>query len=242
MRHVEGRIIAKVDLEQKNHYTLSNGIVIRLERDRDNFDRKYTQQVLGVVVSAENIPTDALILFHHNSLHETYKIHNHSNLSGEEIASGIKLFSIMERDCFFWKMSGEESWNPVEGYATALRVFKSYTGILQGIEPTIIKNTLYVTSGELNGLVVCTVKAADYMMTFRDESGRDKNIIRFRPFGNKKDEREPEAICILHDLTDKVNSGELLVGLTISDAAVIEKKEDKNNFFGKLNFKSVTVL
>jgi len=168
-RHVDGRIIAKVDLQQKNFYNFSNGLIIRLERDRENFDRKYTQQVLGVVVSAENIPTDALILFPHNSTHETYLIHNHSSLSGEEIASGVKLFSIMERDCFFWKMVGEQEWHSTKGFSTALRVFKSYTGILSNIEPTLLKNVLYVTSGEFAGKVVFTVKAADYEVIFRDE-------------------------------------------------------------------------
>lgn len=222
LMHVEGRIVCKVDLEGKNWYTLSNGTTIRLERNFDNFDKKYTQQVLGVVVSAENIPTDAIVLFHHNSLHESYEITNTSKLSGEEIASRIKFFSIMERDCFFWKMPEGEAWNPTYGYATALRVFIPYIGLLTGIEPKLIKDTLYVLTGDLKGKVVRTVKAADYEMTFRDpQTGRDQKIIRFRPHGIESEEREPEAVAIMHELTQKVNKGELLVGLTKSDAKTI---------------------
>ena len=223
LKYVSGRIISKVDLEQKNNYTLSTGTVIRLERGFDNFDRKYTEQVLGVVISGENVPTDALILFHHNSTHESYLIHNHTNLSGEEIASGVKVFSIMERDCFFWKMPDEKEWNAVGNYEKALRVFKPYKGILENIPPTQIKDTLYVLTGDLKGQVVRTVKAADYMITFRNERGVDENIIRFRPHGCEKEEREPEAIALLHDLTEQVNEGKLWIGLSISDCKPLEK-------------------
>lgn len=223
LKHVEGRIIARVDLEQKNHWTFSNGTTIRLERGFDNFDRKYTEQVMGVVIDAENIPEDALILFHHNSLHPTYEIFNHSTLSGKEIASGVRLFSIMERDCFFWKMAGEETWHPTVGYETALRVFKPYEGILQNIDATLIKDTLYVTSGEYKGQVVKTLKGCDYQITFRNEKGVDENIIRFRPMGNEKEDREPEAIALLHEITKKVNNGQYYVGLTKSDCKPLKE-------------------
>ncbi len=222
LKHVAGRIIVKVDIEQKNHYSFSDGTTIRLERNFDNFDKKYTSQVLGVVVDAEYIPKDALILFHHNSTHESYQIHNHSNLSGKEIASGIKIFSIMERDCFFWKMPNEEEWQPMKEYATALRVFIPYTGMLQGIEPKLIKDTLHITSGEYKGLCCMMAKAADYQITFRDpHTGKDKNIIRFRQHENEKEGREAEVVAILHDVTDKVNNGEYWVGLSVPDAKPI---------------------
>ncbi len=224
LKHTKGRIIARVDPEQKNYTTFSNGMVIRLERGFDNFDRKYTEQVMGIVVDAENIPKDALILFHHNSLHETYKIHNHSTLSGEEIASGIKMFSIMERDCFFWKMPNEDEWNPTKGFATALRVFEPYAGLIQGVQPNLMKEVLYVTSGELKGEVVKTVKAADYQITFRNEQGVDESIIRFRPLGNEEEGREEEAIAIMHDLTKRVKKGELLVGLSTTKCKPLEKE------------------
>lgn len=224
LKYVDGRIICKVDTEQKNNFTFSNGVTIRLERDYNNLDRKYTQQVLGVVISAENIPTDALVLFHHNSLHDTYKIFDHSQLSGEEIASGIKIFSIMERDCFFWKMQDEEDWKPMKNFATALRVFKPYKGILQNIEPTLLKDVLYVTSGKYKGLVCRCDKASDYEIIFRDiTTGRDKSIIRFRENENIEEQRESEVICILDELTEQVNSGELLVGLTKSDCKPINE-------------------
>jgi len=96
MKHVKGRVIVRVDPEQKNFWTFSNGTTIRLERDFDNLDRKYTAQTLGVVVDGENIPKDAFVLFHHNSLHDSYIVLNHSSLSGDDIATGIKIYSLME--------------------------------------------------------------------------------------------------------------------------------------------------
>lgn len=218
LNHVKGRIICKVDLEQKNYYTLTGGVTIRLERDFDNFDRKYTQQVLGLVVSAKDIPTDALVLFHHNSLHESYKIHDQSTLTDEEIKSGIKLFSILERDCFFWKMSGEEEWNATRGYEKALRVFVPYEGGLSGIKPKMLTDTLYVLTGDLAGQVVHTAKASDYEITFRNEKGVDEKIIRFRPHGIPEEGREEEAIAVLHGDTEMVKNGIYLVGTCVSDA------------------------
>jgi hypothetical protein len=224
LKHVNGRVITKVDPQQKNQWTFSDGSTIVYERDWNNLDRKHTAQVLGICVDGEYIPEDAFILFHHNSVHETYEIFNHSKLSGEEIASGIKMYSIMERDIFFWKAKGDSQWHPTRNHATALRVFQPYEGILQNIDPTLIKNVLYVTSGELEGQVVKTLKACDYQITFRDpETGRDKDLIRFRPMGDEEENREPEAIAILNELTEKVNNGELLIGISISDCKPLKE-------------------
>lgn len=107
LNHVHGRIICRVDTEQKNHFTFENGQTIRLERDTENFDRKYTQQVLGEVVSSAYIPKGAMLLFGHNSLHPVNEILNYDAVSGEQIASGVKLFSIPEVECFLWKMPGD---------------------------------------------------------------------------------------------------------------------------------------
>lgn len=223
LKHVENRVIVKVDLDQKNAVTFSDGTEISLIRDVENFDRKYTQQVLGIVIDAENIPKDAIVLFHHNSLHETYLVANHSTLSGEEIASGIKIYSIMERDVFFWKMPSEETWNPTKSFATALRVFKPYEGRISFITPELIKDTLFVTSGKYKGQVVKTIEASDYCITFRNEKGVDENIIRFRPDGFKEEQREPEAIAIMDNYTEMVNNGTLLIGLTTSDCKTLNE-------------------
>ncbi len=131
----------------------------------------------------------------------------------------------MERDIFFWKMPDGSTWNATKEYATALRVFKPYTGILDGIEPTLIKDTLYCTSGNYKGVVVKTIEASDYCITFRDPTtGKDKSIIRFRPDGILSEQREAEAIAVMNNLTDGVNDGSILVGLTISDCKSLNEQ------------------
>lgn len=221
LKHVEGRIIVKVDVEQKNFYTFQNGQTIRIERDYNNLDRSYTQQILGICVDGKEVPKNAFVLFHFNSLHPSYQIYNHSTLSGEEIASGIKMFSIPEEQVYLWKMPGEKEWNPCNGFAIAERVFRKYEGILLGIEPKKIPNCLYVKTGELKGKVVRTLHACDAKLVFRNELGVDETIIRFRPFGNKATHRLPEAIAIDEELTDGVKNGKILIGITIKDARSI---------------------
>jgi len=221
VKFVPGRIIVKSDRQQKNAYTFSDGTEIILERDWNNLDRKYTQQVFGVVVSAEEVPKDALILFHFNALSDTYKVFDHSYLSEDETKSEVEVFSIPEEQCYLWKMAGDTEWQPCKNYAVAERVFEPYKGSLEGIEPTKVKDTLFVKTGELKGKVVRTLKACDAEIIFRNEKGRDETIIRFRPFGDEEHGREPEAIAIDHNLTDLVNSGALLVGIEVNDAKQI---------------------
>lgn len=213
LKSVSGRVIVKADKEQKNFYTFKNGVVIRMERDYNNLDRSYTQQVLGEVVDAEKIPAGSLVLFHFNSLHETNLITNADILSGEDIASGIKTYSIPEENCYLWKQKEDDNWQPCNGFATALRVFEPYKGMMQDIPPTKVKDVLYVTSGIYKGKVVKTLKACDASIIFRNEKGVDETIIRFRPLGDEKSNREPEAIAIMESLTSKVNNGDLYIGI-----------------------------
>jgi hypothetical protein len=227
LKHVEGRVVVAIDREGKNWHTFSNGKKIRLERQFDNLNRRQTEPVNGVVISAKNIPEGAQLLMHHNVVHDVNRIFNYATLSGKDEASDVKYYSVREQDCFIW-LDEKGEWQPLEGYATALRVFDSYKGILQGIEPTKIKDVLYVTSGDLKGKVVKTIKASDFEVVFQDTNGQEGNIIRFRPNGyedkiNSQNNREPEAIAILLEETKLVSNGELLVGISVSDAKPIKE-------------------
>lgn len=214
LKHVEGKVIVLADKEQKNFVTLEGGTVIRLERDYNNLDRSYTQQCLGTVVSGENIPAGAMILFHFNSLHDSYKIFNHQPLSGEQIAAGIEMYAIPEEMCYLWKTDGE--WQPCRGFAIGEKVWEPYTGMIQGIQPKKVKDTLYIKTGEFKGNVVSTLKAAaDYQIIFRNEKGIDETIVRCRHYEGEDHERN-EIVAIRHDLTEKVNKGDLYIGLNAS--------------------------
>jgi hypothetical protein len=101
--------------------------------------------------------------------------------------------------------------------------------MISGIAPKRLIDYLFVTSGELKNKVVKTLKACDYEIVFMDKNGQEGNIIRFRPFGIEKLEREPEAICIMDDMTNEVLDGKLLVGLTPRDAKPINAPKFSNN-------------
>jgi hypothetical protein len=211
----ENRVIIKVDLESKNSHTFKDGTKIKLERQYDNFNMRYVKPVNAEVVSAKDIPEGAEILIHHNATHDTYKIFNYLRPT-EEASSDMQYFSIPIEECFMWRSEKGSTWNPLNNFITGLRVFEPYSGILEGIDATLIKNKIYVTSGELSGNVVGTVISSDYEIIYQDDDGTEGKIIRLRyyPEGNDRN----EVISIEHEMTDKVKNGDLLVGYNVSDA------------------------
>lgn len=221
--HTEGMIIVSVDMNYKNSHTFDDGTKIELARKYDNFNKRYTEPVNAVVVSAENIPEGSEIVIHHNCTHDTNRILNYKPLSGKEIASDIRYFSIKESEAFAWR-NGDD-WCPLPGFDFALRVFKPYEGVLEGIEPTLIKDTLYVYTGEYAGKVCVTLKSCDYQLIFQDITGREKNIIRFRSKEDPVTLRECEVIAIHDKFTKMVENGMLHVGLTKSDAKPLNNIE-----------------
>ena len=62
--HTFGRVVIKINLEYKNSHTLSDGLKISLQRQFNNLNRRYTEPVNAIVISAEDIPKDAEILIH----------------------------------------------------------------------------------------------------------------------------------------------------------------------------------
>lgn len=221
LSHVNGRVLVRADKEQKNGFTMSNGVEIKVIRNVNNFDNAYTQQTIAEVVSSEDIPTGALVLFHFNALHEVNEVVGHKALSGEDIASGIKIYAVPIAECYLWKKVGDAGWNPLPGFILVERVFKPYGGLIQGVDPTEMKDTFFVKTGELSGHVVNTLKACDFRIHFRNEFGKDEQFLRVRhyPEYNKRE----EVICVRNDLTKKVHSGELLVGVNLSTAKKINE-------------------
>lgn len=221
LTYVKDRVIVSIDMEYKNSVTFEDGTKIRLERKYDCFDQKYTQPVNALVIAAESIPEGAEILLHHNSTHPTNEILNYKQVSGADIASNIKYFSVPVTECFAWRNDNE--WQPLPGFDFALRVFKPYTGVITGIEPTQLKDTLYMTTGQYKGLIVRTLKACDYCIIFQDINGREGNLIRTRTNGDEKTQREPEVVAIDHGATEKLKKGEILIGLTKTDAKQLKE-------------------
>jgi hypothetical protein len=218
---VKGRIIIKADTQFKNSHTFKDGTKLRLERQFNEFNRRITQPVNGIVISAEHIPEGSEILIGHNSLHETNRITNYVPLSGDLENSDVKYYSLPEAECFAWRDKNGEL-QPMKNYAFALRVFKPYKGSMEGIEPTKIKDVLYITTGEFKGQVVHVLAASDYEIIYQGLDGRESHVIRLRHFEEDYDDRE-EITAIAHDLTEKVNNNELLIGLTSGNAKYLKE-------------------
>lgn len=223
LKHVENKVVIKVDPESKNSWTFSNGQSIRLERQWNNLNRRETEPVNAWVVSAENIKEGSEILIHPNAVTESYRIYNYTPLSGEEIAGQWKYYGIPEEMCYLYRE--DERWLPLKGFVVGQRVFEPYTGMIEGIQPTQIKNVLYIESGELTGNVVQTLKASDYEIIFQGTNGQEQRIIRCRHFPDDPDNERQEVIAIRHDLTERVNEGQLHIGLNPSAAKPLNAVE-----------------
>lgn len=207
LKWTSGRVIIKVDMEAKNFHTFENGTKIRRERDFNEFNKRITQPVNAYVISAENIPGGSEILISHVALHDTNRLLSYKPNNNCD----VKYFSIPELDCFAWR-KGDGEFQPMKNYEFALRVFKPYSGIIEGIEPEIIKEVLYIASGKLKGKICNVLKASDYEIIYQDNFGREGRLIRIRHSEDETFDRE-EITCVNQALTKEYKQGNLLIGI-----------------------------
>ena len=234
LKHTYGRVIVKADLEAKNYHTFSNGLTIRRERNFNEFNRRITQPVNAICISGEDIEPGSEILISHNALHDTNKIFSYKSKSPD-----IQYYSLPEYDCFAWR-DKEGNMRPMKNFEFGLRVFKPYSGPLEGIAPTLIKDTLYITTGLLAGKVAHTLKASDYEIIFQGLDGKEDRLIRISHSEDENFDRE-EIIAIADDLTEQVACGTLLVGLEPSNCVKLVNAKSQN-IPGKVKFKTITIL
>jgi hypothetical protein len=222
-----GNLIVSINKEGKNTYQLTPDIQIQLARNVENLNRRETMPVNAVVVYSEKHPPGTEVLVHHNSFDPNNELFDIFPLSGDYEANDIKYFSIKEEQCFLYREG--EDWLPCAGFETALRLYKPYTGTFIGVEHTLIKGQLLITSGELKGKACHVVVSSDYEIVYQGTDGKEQRKIRLRHFPNEENERE-EVTAINHKNTELYNKGELLAGLTPQDAKPIEKfKLDSNS-------------
>jgi len=212
------RVIIKVDLESKNSHKFADGTTIKLARGYDNFNMRQVKPVNAIVVNAKNIPEDSEVLIHHNATHDTYRLFNYLPPT-TDASSDVKYYSVPEGDCYLWRKDQQDEWKTLPNFITALRLFKPYLGTFEGIAPQKIADRLYVTSGDLKGNVVITLKACDYEIIYQNENGTEDKVIRLRYYPEWHERNE--VIGIDAELTEKVKKGEILVGFSDLDAKKI---------------------
>lgn len=209
--HVYGRVIISIDLDYKNGHTFETGERIYIGRQFNNLNRRETEPVNAHVISAEYIPEGSEILIHPNAIIDSNKIFGFS-----EDETTVRYYSIPEDQCYLWKDENDE-WQPLKNYATGLRIYEEYKGPIIGVEPKKIKNTLYITSGELRGKAVRTLNASDYEIVFMGLSGKEERVIRCRHYENEFHERE-EIVGVDENLTKKIKKRDLMIGISPESA------------------------
>jgi hypothetical protein len=218
------RVILLCDLNKKNWHSLGEGLNFKLNRDIEQLNYRIKNNVNGIVVSDNGkIPKGAEVIFNYLCLHDVNRIFG---LDEDIEFDDVHYYSIMESDCYIWRENKDQEWQSCLGYCLAEKVFTPYKGSFIGVEPTELKDYAYITSGDLKGKVVKVLKGSLYEMVFQQENNREGNIIRIRHWDNEFNERE-EIVAISHELTDQVNKGELLVGLTPSKAKTYNKNTQK---------------
>ncbi len=205
LKHVSGRVIIRVNNESKNVHG-----VFRRERRFNNFNFREVNPSNAFIISSETIPKGCEVLVDYTSIHDSNKIFDYKTNSND-----VFYYSIKEEDCFAYKNEKDE-WLPCADYEFGLRCYEKYQGALIGIQPKFLKDVLYITTGDLKGLITHTLKGCDYQIIFTDTNGKEGNIIRIN---RKKD----EIICVSMALTERMQNGEILCGLSPHDAKEISK-------------------
>jgi hypothetical protein len=214
LKHIQSRVIIRVDIEAKNRHTLLNGITIRRERRFNNLNFREVNPSNAFIVSAEDYPKGAEVLVDYTAIHDSNRIFDYESGSND-----VVYYSIRDYDCFAWRLLLGE-WQPTKDSEFGLRCYLPYEGNLIGIQPKFLKDVLFVTTGDLKGKVVRTVKGADYVIVYTNDEGKEGQLLRFRHSEYPDYDRE-EVTCIANDLTELYNHGKLLVGLNPNDAKTI---------------------
>lgn len=222
----DGRIVVSIDMQKKQSHQFEDGTKIHLARGYNNFNLRDYYPVNAVVIAANDIPTGTEILLQYTAIQDTFLVHNYKPLSGSQIADDVKYYSIPQEMAYAYLEDGD--WKPMKNIAFALRVFRPYAGALVGIEPTQIKDTLFITTGHLKGKIVKTLKASDYQLVFQDTNGREGNIVVVEHYEDGDNDRDL-IICIMDELTEQVHAGKLTVGLTKTDAKSIHESWQKQS-------------
>lgn len=222
IRNYAGRLVIAVNPQVKDSHTFASGDKIHILRDRDNFDRRYTQPTQAVLISATHeIPAMSEVLIHHNAVDDVNRLFAIEIPDDHETLRYHKMYSVFEADVFAWKDS-LGLWHGCNNYSLGLRVFQPYKhGRVQGIPPTKLKNVLYALTGTLKDKAVHVLPYSDYQLSFM-HGGQLINLIRFRHFEDESAERE-EVLAINLRLTQQVHDDTLLLGITENDAVPLSQ-------------------
>lgn len=220
MRAVSGILIA-IDIHNKEIYNITDDIQIQLERSY-NFNLREDSVSTGVLIDGGNMPKGCSILFHHNAKTSGHDIEGADLLTPEQVKKGFKAYNLPLDMCYFYFDKGD--WQPCQDIVRTLRLYTPYVAPLGGLvlpdsftKPQLIEGRLLVINGiddwedckvDISRNVFIVTKYADYEMLYHNEKNKEASVIRTRA---------RELVAIDGELTEKVLSGEILVGVSDTD-------------------------
>lgn len=220
MRAVSGVLIA-MDVENKIHYNLTDDIQIDLTRGME-FNLRIDKSAIGVLIDGFGMPKGCNVLVHHNALSSGNNIEGEDLLTPEQVKKGFKAYNLPLDMCYFYFDKGD--WQPCQDIVRTLRLYTPYVAPLGGLvlpdsftKPQLIEGRLLVINGiddwedckvDISRNVFIVTKYADYEMLYHNEKNKEASVIRTRT---------RELVAIDGELTEKVLSGEILVGVSDTD-------------------------
>ena len=222
MKHLKDKVIVKIGTKQKETLDWVGGTTLKIEKGHD-FNLRQDLASMGFMISSDYIPQGSRVLLHHLSSQISYEVADEDILTDEERKEGYKIFSIPEDNVFCFRLEGETEWQPAKNYLITLRMYQPYLGALVGIDPIRINGRLWVLKGgdlfeeeftDLSGTCCIVTDHSDYEIIFHDTDNKEYRILRTR-------NREISAID--HYLTEKVNKGEILLGLNENDCVTLNE-------------------
>lgn len=226
MKHLNEKILIKLDTTQKEKLEWVGGGVLKIERNF-NFNLREDRSSLAIVISGDGLPTGANILVHHLSGEPMYLIDDPELLTKEETKEGYKVFSIPKDNAYFYQDPETKEWECCRYFLQSKRIYEPYNGVLTGIEHQLIKNRLYIVKGKVeeDGMVddvsgkCCIVTPySDYEIIYHDAEHKQGSLIRTR---------SREITAVDEGLTKRVLNGELLIGHSPKDAKPLNYKENE---------------
>lgn len=218
MKAINGKILVKIDILQKEKYALTKDTTIYIARGF-NFNLREDRATMGYVVDGNGMKEGVPVLVHYLSTEPSYAVDNEDILTENEKRDGFKIRNVPQDMVFCW-FDGK-NWQPCKDFLITKRIFKEYKGRLVGIDHQIVKRRLYVVSGvdewdgevtDLSGKVCVVTENSDVELIFHDENHKEGRVIRTM-------HREIEAID--NKLTNEVKNGKYLIGLSANNCSTL---------------------
>ena len=224
---IKTNILLKMNTRQKERYALTDNIEIHIERSY-NFNLREDRSSMGYIVNGRGLTKGHQALCHHLTIESGNEVTAETILTDDEKKIGFKVFSVDKDMVFATSLDGIE-WHPCKDFLITFRIFKPYKGKLKGIEPTVLKDRMYIIKGvdefedeitDLSDKVACTTANSDYQIIWHNEKNREQSLIRTR---------SREILAIDNGMLEDLKKGKLLIGLTVTDCKTYKEYINANS-------------